>query len=368
MTAAPAPADGPLGRHVRSLIAAAGPLRIDQYMTEVLLHPVHGYYAQGRRVGAEGDFTTAPEISQMFGELVGLWLADRWQAMGAPAPVRLVELGPGRGTLMADILRAVRVMPALGAALDLHLVESNRDFRAAQRDRGLPATWHNTLDSVPTGPMLLVANEFFDALPIRQWLWLGTGWAERAVGLDKQTDRLVFTSLGADADALPAPATPPAPGTVTERCPAAMAHAHAIARRLACDGGAALIVDYGYAGPGWGDTFQAVAAHRPVDPLAAPGAADLTAHVDFTALARAAHAAGAAAVGPVDQGTFLDRLGLGLRAGALKARAGAAQAAAIDAAVARLTAPEQMGTLFKALALTAPGAPVPPGFAAEPCP
>ena len=356
----------PLGRHLKRLIQTAGPLRVDRFMAEALMHPEHGYYARGDRIGAAGDFITAPEITQMFGELIGLWLADRWHSMGQPAPVRLVELGPGRGTLMTDILRSTRVMPGFAEAIDLHLVESNASFRAAQAEAGLPATWHDDLGSVPDGPLLLVANEFFDALPVRQLVYTGEQWSERAVGLDQHTGALVFTVHPLeDADA-PKDRTPADTGAIVERCPAGEALAAAIAGRLSSQGGAALIVDYGYRGPALGETLQAVRAHQQADPLAAPGQADLTAHVDFTALADAARAAGAEAHGPVGQGAFLDRLGLGARAAALKQRAGPTQAGEIDRAVARLVAPDQMGTLFKALALTPAQMPPPPGFDTEP--
>lgn len=352
-------ADG-LAAHLSRLIERSGPLRVDRFQAEALLHPQFGYYRKGDRLGRDGDFITAPEISQCFGELLGLWVADMWERAGRPQPFRLVELGPGRGTLMRDALRAMRVVPDLMAALDLHLVESNVSFRTAQQD--LPATWHESLDSVPDdAPLFLIANEFFDALPVRQWMRHRGQWLDRAVGLDAE-GRLTFVLVPADQ----APATAPDQadeGAVVEVSPMGEAVAATIGSRLAAQGGAALIVDYGYWGPAVGDTLQALKRHQRVPVLAEPGQADLTAHVDFAALARAALPA--KAFGPVDQGLFLIRLGIEVRTAMLKRKARPEQAAEIDAAVRRLTAPDMMGRLFKVLALVPDtGEPTlqPPGF------
>ncbi|MBB3712287.1 SAM-dependent MidA family methyltransferase [Limimaricola variabilis] len=340
-------------------IAATGPIGIADYMTECLLHPVHGYYTTRDPLGTSGDFTTAPEISQMFGELIGLALAQAWLEQGAPAPFALVEPGPGRGTLMADMLRATARVPGFHAALRLHLVEASPTLRAAQAERLPDATWHDRLDQIPDDlPLFLVANEFFDALPIRQFIRDGSGWRERVIGRDG--DRLVF---GLTA---PAPLTQlehrlanTLDGDMVEISPALPALVGEIGARIAENGGAALIVDYGGRGT-TGDSFQAVQDHHKVDPLDAPGAADLTAHVDFDSLARAA--APAACAGPVPQGVFLERLGITARAQALAARL---EGAALDRHVAahrRLTHPEEMGDLFKVAALHPCDAPPPPGF------
>lgn len=305
------------------------------------------YYAG--RAGLGRDFTTAPEMSQAFGECLGLWCAVTWQAMGAPPRVVLAELGPGRGTLMADALRAVREMaPPFAAALELHLVETSPLLRAAQAAR-FSATWHDSADTLPPGPMLLLANEFFDALPIRQYVRRGAGWTER------------FVASGAFVEQPAAQQGEGPEGAVREVCEAGLALAASLGARLAREGGAALILDYGPARSGLGDTLQALRDNAPADPLAEPGQADITAHVDFAALATAARAAGAAAHGPLPMGLFLQRLGLMARS-AMLARSAPASAGAILAAAQRLVAPEGMGRLFKALALAHPALPVPAGF------
>jgi NADH dehydrogenase [ubiquinone] 1 alpha subcomplex assembly factor 7 len=359
----------PLGRLLARRIRQAGPLTLAQYMAEALGHPEHGYYRTRDPFGAAGDFTTAPEISQIFGELLGLWCVEMWQALGSPPALNLVELGPGRGTLMADALRAARLRPAFRAAASVHLVETSESLRArqaatlAQADPGLAPVWHDSLATVPAGPMLLLANELFDALPIHQFVRTEDGWRERVVALADDGDSLGFgLAPPGPALALLADAQRTAPvGAIAEVSPAAIALAAEIARR-AVAGGAALVIDYGPAASAAGDSLQAVRQHRPVDPLAAPGEADLTAHVDFAALARAAREAGAAVHGPLPQGTFLARLGLEMRAATLLRAATGAQARDIRAAVARLLDPGEMGTLFKALAIVAPSLPVPPGF------
>ncbi|WP_395681969.1 class I SAM-dependent methyltransferase [Inquilinus sp.] len=352
---------------LRRRIAVDGPLTVAQYMAEALGHPRHGYYITRDPLGAAGDFTTAPEISQVFGELIGLWCADLWLRMGRPDPVLLVEIGPGRGTLMQDALRAIgRAAPGFRAALRLHLVETSPALRAAQAARLADAhpIWLDRLADLAEGPALVVANEFFDALPIRQWQRSAKGWHERLVGWDDAAGALRW-ELSARADpglALIPDAVRGAPeGSFAEACPAGLSHAALLGRRLAQQGGAALIVDYGPARSAPGDSFQAMRRHAFADPLATPGEADLTAHVDFQALAAAASQAGAEVHGPVSQGAFLEALGLRPRAARLKTAA-PARAAEIDAAIERLAGPDQMGTLFKALALTAPGLGAPAGF------
>jgi NADH dehydrogenase [ubiquinone] 1 alpha subcomplex assembly factor 7 len=361
MTAAPAP----LARQLAERIARDGPIGIDAWMAACLADPAQGYYRAGVPVGAAGDFTTAPEFSQVFGELLGAWAAATWQAIGSPAPVRLVELGPGRGTLMADALRATaRPAPGFHRALDLHLVEINRDLRALQRAAlGRMATWHDAVDDVPEGPILVLANEFLDALPVRQFLRCAEGWRERRVGYE--AGRFVFVPgpLVADPPLEPAHADA-APGEVAEVAAGAQSFVAALATRLRRDPGVALFVDYGPLASGVGDTLQAVAAHRAADPLARPGAVDLTAHVDFAALLRAARRAGLAAWGPVPQGVFLTRLGLHARAALLAQAASPAQRIAIARGCARLVGDDRMGRLFKAIALASPQIDrPPPGFA-----
>ncbi len=338
---------------------AAGPIPVAAYMETALA----AYYARGEAFGAAGDFTTAPEISQMFGELVGLWAAVAWQGMGSPAPVRLVELGPGRGTLMADFLRAVAGVPAFLAAIDPHLVETSPSLRALQRTAlgGRAATWHDGFEQVPGGPILLIANEFFDALPIRQFERTAEGWRERLVGLDGGGFRFVLGDPVAEPPLAEEVRGSP-PGSIAETCPAGIALAAAIGRRLAREGGAALIVDYGTARSAPGDSFQAVRRHAPHPPLENPGEADLTAHVDFAALAAAAKGEGARVEGPIGQGLWLQRLGISVRARALMDGKPPRQAAAVASALQRLIGAEEMGTLFKALGLAAPSSPPLPGF------
>ncbi len=297
-----------------SRIRQTGPLTVAEYMAECLTHPVHGYYMTRDPLGAAGDFTTAPEISQMFGEMLGLCLAQCWLDQGAPAPFALAELGPGRGTLMADILRATRRVPGFHDGMRLALVEVSPALRARQAEALAPhrPAWHDRIADLPALPLFLVANEFLDALPIRQFLRTGEGWAERMVGA--AGDRLAFgLAPPAPLAMLAHRLADTAEGDLVEVSPPAEAVAAGIGARIARDGGAAVIVDYG----GWrsrGDTLQAVRAHRKVDPLEAPGTADLTAHVDFEAVARAARAAGAAATAMTTQGVFLERLGITERA------------------------------------------------------
>jgi len=344
-------------------IEAEGALSLESYMAEALLHPRWGYYANRDPLGAGGDFITAPEVSQVFGELIGLWCADLWSRMGAPDPVILAELGPGRGTLMADALRAARVVPGFAAALRLHLVERGAALRAAQA-RTLAAFdphWHDDLATLPPGPVLLIANEFLDALPIRQFVRGDDGWHERRVAA--ADGRLGFALDPAPADvALP----DAAPGSIAETRPAAEALARHLGARLAVGGGAALFIDYGHVARSCGDTLQAVRRHRPAAVLDAPGTADLTAHVDFAAFADAS--AGARVWGPVTQGAFLLALGLEARTEALVANATPAKASALRSGSRRLADPAAMGRLFKVLALTHPDAPPPAGFDGERAP
>lgn len=334
----------PLGRKLAAEIAERGPIGVDRYMEAC----VAAYYAGRDPFGRGGDFTTAPEISQMFGEIIGLWMADLWDRAGRPARVNLVELGPGRGTLMADLLRAARALPAFADAIRVHFVETSPALRAAQAQRVPTAEWHNDLAEVPHGaPLLVVANEFFDALPIRQEVRIDNEWHERRV--DASGDTFVFTPEG-DA--------------IRETAPARAEYASALAARIAAEGGAALIIDYGYEGPAEGDSLQAMAAHAAADPLAAPGEHDLTAHVDFTALAEAARAAGAHVSPLALQGPFLLALGIEARAERLSRGLDPEARHAIAGAMRRLTLPQTMGSLFKVLAFTHKDWPQPAGFSA----
>jgi NADH dehydrogenase [ubiquinone] 1 alpha subcomplex assembly factor 7 len=341
-------------------IARLGPISLADYMAECLLHPTDGYYTTRDPLGRAGDFITAPEISQMFGELLGLWLAQVWMDQGAPAPFVLAELGPGRGTLMIDALRATRAVPGFHAAMRLHMVEASPPLRAMQ-GHGLAAfapVFADGLSDLPEGPLFVIANEFFDALPIRQFQkQQGRDWSERMIGTDGE--RLIWGLAPPAPVAALAGRCDIAPGQIVETCAPAEALAGEIGRRIATQGGAALIIDYG-AQDSLGDTFQAVSAHAPVDPLADPGRADLTAHVAFGPIARAARPARASALCP--QGVFLERLGITQRAEKL---AQSLQGAALQSHVAahrRLTHPDEMGHLFKVLALTPAGSPLPPAL------
>ena len=334
-----------LEERLARLIATAGPISVAQFMAEANAH----YYGTRDPLGVSGDFTTAPEISQMFGELIGLWLADLWALSGRPVNVHYVELGPGRGTLAVDALRA---MAKAGLVPAVELVETSPALRAAQRERLPQARWHDHPDSLPeNGPLLVVANEFFDALPIRQLLATEQGWCERMVAYSG--GRLApVAGPPRSAEMLPEHLRGAPPGTIVESSPAAAAIAATIAERIAAQGGAGLFIDYGHARTGTGDTLQAVRAHRFADPWSAPGEADLTAHVDFEALAAAAMRDGIAIHGPIEQGRLLTTMGIDSRAAAL-ARTAPDRAAEIEAARQRLTVKDQMGQTFKALAIVA---------------
>lgn len=355
----------PLGREIAAIIRETGPVGIDRYMALCLGHPVHGYYRTRDPLGARGDFTTAPEITQMFGELIGAWAAWIHRAMGAPDPLRIAELGPGRGSLMADALRALS-SAAPAVRLVPHLVETSPVLRHAQEARlaGTGAVWHENADDLPDGPAIIIANEFFDCLPVRQFVRAADGWHERVVGL---SDHGTLAFGLAPEPAREIAATAPTGAVVSVPGPA-LSLVRALSRRILAQGGVLLILDYGHARPGFGDTLQALAGHAFADPLAAPGDADLTCHVDFAALALAARESGAAVHGPTDQGDFLTALGLRERAARLRLRADDAQADAIDAAVERLTddRPEGMGRLFKVMAVAAPDLGPLPGLSSLP--
>jgi NADH dehydrogenase [ubiquinone] 1 alpha subcomplex assembly factor 7 len=348
-------------------IRREGPLSVAAFMAMALHDPRSGYYARRDPIGRAGDFITAPEISQIFGELIGLWCADLWQRIGAPDPVTLTELGPGSGALTLDFLRAAATLPEFRRALQLYLVEASPVLRAAQQRRLRAAEPHfiASIDDLPEGALLLVANEFLDALPIRQLVRGRAGWSERVVTLDAQ-DRLVFADAPENPALtllVPAALREAPPGTVVEICPAAAALAASLGARLVQHPGAALFVDYGYFPSAPGATLAAVRRHQPAGVLDDAGNADLSAHVDFAAFAAAARAAGAVVHGPVAQGRFLAALGAEARLGALSTGATPAQRALLDSGLRRLLDPAEMGTLFKVLALTSPGLPAPAGFA-----
>jgi NADH dehydrogenase [ubiquinone] 1 alpha subcomplex assembly factor 7 len=361
----------PLKRLIRAEIAQTGPMTVARYMELCLGHPRHGYYATRDPLGAAGDFVTAPEVSQMFGEMVGAWVAAVWEGMGRPA-FRLVELGPGRGTLMTDALRVLRAAGARAAA-EVWFVETSAPLRAEQARRVPDARWAAGLGEVPEGPAVFVANEFFDALPVRQFIRSAEGWRERMVGLAPGFAGGSGPGTGCRgvsgeaalcwglSDALPGQDAAPV-AAWREVSPGADAMAAELARRLAAGSGAALVIDYGYRAadrPG-GPTLQAVERHGRADPLESPGEADLTALVDFDRLARIMGQAGAG-VWVTTQGAFLARLGIGARAAAL-ARARPERAGEIADALERLTGAQAMGSLFKVAAALSPGLPVPPGF------
>ncbi|MCX5495185.1 class I SAM-dependent methyltransferase [Kaistia dalseonensis] len=348
----------PLGERLLGRIENFGPITIADYMAACLGDPEHGYYMAREPFGTAGDFITAPEVSQMFGELIGLWAVETWNRMGRPDPFVLAELGPGRGTLMADALRAARAQPAFEAAARIVMVETSPRLRARQQATlaAHDIAWADRIEDLPDGPVIIIANEFFDALPVRQFLRVGTGWAERMVGVED--GRLIF---GLRPDAHFEGADPNLPdGALVEIASVSAAIMAAIAERLVRFGGALLAIDYGHAGIGTGDTLQAVRAHQFDDPLAHPGEADLTVHVDFGLLARIAAAHGATPAPIWTQGDFLLALGLLERAGRLGAGKDAETQDAIRSAVARLAGPEAMGTLFKVLAVAAPGLALPP--------
>ncbi len=337
----------------RRLIRTHGPMPVARFMGESNAR----YYAARDPLGTAGDFVTAPEISQMFGELAGLWLADLWDRAGRPDDVVYAELGPGRGTLAGDALRA---SARVGLSPEVHLVEGSPALRAIQAKALPQAIFHDDAASLPEdGPLVLVANEFLDALPIRQLVRTEAGWRERMVALDG--DNFVFIAGLQPMDAaVPAMFADTPTETIVETCPGAAAVVGEIAQRLANQGGAALFVDYGNLNPRTGSTLQAVRAHRKIDPLAEPGEADLTAHVDFATLADLARAGGCD-VHTTTQGDWLRAMGIAVRAAAL-AHATPHAAADIAAACERLTSADQMGDLFKVMALTAAGWPAPAGF------
>jgi NADH dehydrogenase [ubiquinone] 1 alpha subcomplex assembly factor 7 len=364
----------PLARVIAEEIKATGPIPVARFMELALNHPEFGYYRGHDPLGAGGDFITAPEISQMFGEMIGLWVAVVWEALGAPTPFTLAELGPGRGTMMADALRAGRTKPGFIEAARLHLVETSPHLRGRQMEAlgGFNPVFHDDVARLPDGPLIVIANEFFDALPVRQLIPMEAGWSERCVDLPPSGNGGFTFASGrpVPVEDLPASVARDAargticPGTIYELSPIAQAIVGELASRCTGAPGAALFIDYGHGGSVAGETLQALRGHEYADPLSDPGTADLTAHVDFGALAHRARDAGAGVFGPIGQGRFLLSLGIAARAKRLMAAATAQQGHDIEAALKRLLAPSEMGNLFKVMALASPDAETPPGFAA----
>ena len=340
-------------------------MSVAEYMTLCLLDPTDGYYPTRDPLGSDGDFITAPEISQMFGELLGLFVLQSWRDMGSPSPVALAELGPGTGKMMADILRTARLDPGFLNAATVHLVEASPALQAVQGGElshtPVPVLWHDSLEALPRMPLILIGNEYLDCLPIRQLVRRSDGWRERVVTI--QGDALAFaqSSTPHPEEARSTVSKYPDEGDLLELRPATAQVVASLADRLHAHPGRALFIDYGPADTEFGDTLQALKRHEKVDPLDTPGDADLTARVDFGQLAREAEAAGLAVSGPVTQAALLSRLGLEVRASALL-RANPAAKPALARQLHRLTDAEEMGTLFKAICLSSPGLPAPLGF------
>jgi SAM-dependent MidA family methyltransferase len=344
-----------LKSRIVALIEAQGPVSVAQFMTIAMLDPQQGYYVTRDPLGAGGDFTTAPEISQMFGEMIGLWLVQAWADQGAPKNPRLVELGPGRGTLMADILRVAQVAPDFLADLEVVLVEASPALQEIQAEKlrgsGADISWQTQFDdSLADRPLFLAANEFFDALPLRQYVKTERGWCERMVTALHDELTFALAPVAVPPSAIPADRANAPDGGVYETSPAATALAEDIARIIAAKGGAALMIDYGYGeAAGFSETLQAVSGHKFAEALAEPGENDISAHVDFAALAQAGRRGGASVFGPATQGMFLANLGITERAEQL-IKANPSDAQSLIAAIERLIGNDQMGRLFKTLA------------------
>ncbi len=356
-----------LFKEIATIIAQDGPISLERYMGICLGHPRFGYYTTHNPFGTAGDFITAPEISQMFGELLGVWISEAWAAADGPTNARLVELGPGRGTLMSDVLRVGRVAPNFLSHIEVDLVEISPVLRDLQRQmlagESTPISWRADVGELPRAPLFILANEFFDALPARHFVKTPSGWHERLIGLNSDGG----LTFGLTAHPEPGLKIPAPEGSIIEVNAIAQRLMGEISERIVADGGVMLLVDYGYTQTTLGESLQAVARHGYVDPLETPGEADLTTHVDFAALKRAAKAKGAKVQGPVTQGVFLTQLGIGRRAEALLRRATPRQQADIESALDRLGGGgemrDHMGELFKAMAVMHPDMPDLPGFA-----
>lgn len=351
--------DNPLETYLRQQIAASGGLSIADYMQACLVHSAYGYYMKGQPIGLKGDFVTAPEISQMFGELIGAWYRDLWHQMGQPSSPHLIELGPGRGTLMQDLLRS---FPGI---FDVHMVEISPalQFEQQRKLQNHSINWHTTvdqaLDACNKGPVFIIANEFFDALPIRQFQHVNDRWYERIITIDPESDELCFSLKAVQAAVKDSKA---GEGDIIEVSPLSLEITCKIADKICKSNGAGLIIDYGYQTPTLTSTLQAVREHSYHGFLKDPGLADLTAHVNFAALIKEATQIGARVHGPAFQGAFLMDLGIEIRAKMLQLNLSNSQCSIIETALERLVNPAQMGTLFKVLAITAPSIPNPCGF------
>jgi len=356
-----------LEQQLKTYIQTKGPISTRAFIEACLYDPEHGYYRAGNPIGAQGDFITAPEISQMFGEMISIWCVLTWQTMGHPVPLQIVELGPGRGTLMADMLRSLSKLHPQFEMISIHMVERSINLRASQQailePYPCPKYWYDQLTDVPAGPTIIIANEFLDCLPIRQFIKQPQAWHERVVSLD-ENKQLCF-AVG--------PQLPPGliipkrfetakTGAIFEYCPDVEGLISSLNQRAAEHPMVALFIDYGFEGPALGETLQALQKHKTVSPFVKPGDVDLTAHVDFTALAAHCVAHGLKAHGPRDQGAFLSQLGIGARAQTLVQNANEEQAEKLASDVIRLVAPEHMGALFKTMCITNNFIQAPPPF------
>ncbi len=337
-------------------------MTLADYMAECLMHPKYGYYQNERIFGKGGDFITAPEISQMFGEIIGLYIADRWYKMGKPSSFHLIEYGPGRGTLMEDILRATAAVEGLHSSANIHFIEASQQLKDLQKQKVPIAHWHDSLASVPDGPTIIVGNEFFDALPIHQFEKQNGSWLERCIHTDGEELQVVLTQPSGQVALIPSHMKNGPDGSVAEVCPAALAVTGDIASRLKEHTGSALFLDYGYMKSTYGDTFQALKAHKFTDPLSDPGSADLTAHVAFDQIALCAKQLSCNTYGPSTQGGFLMALGIGERAQQLASLVSQDDQQRLLTELKRLTSPDEMGTLFKVLAIQNEELAPPPGF------
>ena len=342
---------------LQQIIEREGPIPVARFMQLALTHPEHGYYMKGDPLGVAGDFTTAPEVSQMFGELIGIWAAEIWKALGSPSPFVLLELGPGRGTLMQDALRATAKVEGFHQAMRLHLIETNETLQLAQQEKlgAYQPAYLSCIPDLPDLPLIAIANEFLDAMPVHQYVKTAQGWRERLVTcIDGQ---FAFVE-----DVQPTLLPLPDDKDFYELSPMSVSVAEALADHIKRNRGAALLIDYGYSEPSGANTLQAVSGHAPVSPLERVGHVDLTAHVDFLALRIAAQKFGARTTPVLTQGAFLKALGIDLRTWQLKMKAGYDQALDLDSALVRLTDPEQMGSLFKVVVFHSPDIQDIPGF------
>ena len=350
---------------IRRSIASSGPIPLSQYMHLCNSHPQHGYYTSGNPLGKAGDFVTAPEISQMFGEMIAIWAIGAWRALGQPHPIQIAELGPGCGTLMRDFLRTIHKHPEFARAANIALVETSAGLKNLQHDlldeygseSGGPLIWLDTIDQLPPMPTLFIANEFLDAIPMRQFTKSGDNWREICVGIEnnqgdnEEKFELVMGPASIDLSMLPHGHENEPDGAIFETAPAREAIIISLAHHITSHDGAALLIDYGHDKSGFGDTFQAIKSHKFVPVLAHPGKSDLTSHVDFQAISQIAAQHGARIAGSLSQGEFLLKLGLLERAGRLGNLKSATIQAQIQTDVERLVSPQQMGELFKVFCL-----------------